>query len=305
MTDLVLSNLPVPLGHSGLSVSPLSWGMWRFRGDDVAASRRLVETALDAGMTLLDTADIYGPDNAERFGAAEALLGRVLKDAPELRARMVLASKGGIVMGVPYDSSPAYLTSAVEASLTRMGVDHIDLYQIHRPDTLAHPADVAQTLTRLKEAGKIGAVGTSNFTAAQTAALQAHLPFAIASIQVEFSPVAIAPLYDGTLDQALALGMAVMAWSPLGQGRLGDGATSGDAKAQAVREAIAVIAAREGVPASAVAYAWLMAHPARPIPIVGSQTASRIVEANRAFDVKLSRTDWYAVLTAARGERLP
>lgn len=305
MTELILSNHPVPLGKSGISVSPLSWGMWRFRGDDVAAARKRVEAALDAGMTLLDTADIYGPDNDEPFGAAEALLGRVLKDAPHLRDRMTLATKGGIVMGVPYDSSPAYLVSAVEASLTRMGVDHIDLYQIHRPDHLAHPAAVAETLSRLKDAGKIGAVGTSNHTVAQTRALQAHLPFAIASIQIELSPLAIAPLYDGTLDHAQESGMAVLAWSPLGQGRLGDETASADPKVLAVRECLAAIAAREGVPVSAVAYAWLMAHPAKPVPIVGSQTASRIAEANRAFDVQLSRADWYAVLTAARGERLP
>jgi predicted oxidoreductase len=305
MTELVLSNHPVPLGKSGMNVSPLSWGMWRFRGADVDAARRRVEAALDAGMTLLDTADIYGPDNDERFGAAEALLGKVLKEAPGLRSRMTLATKGGIVMGVPYDSSPAYLAKAVEASLTRMGVDHIDLYQIHRPDHLAHPADVAETLTRLKEAGKIGAVGTSNHTVAQTLALQAYLPFPIASIQIELSPLAIAPLYDGTVDHALETGLAVLAWSPLAQGRLGDGAESSDPKTIAVRAALETLAKREGVPLSAVAYAWLMAHPARPIPIIGTQTEARIAEANRALEVRLTRADWYAVLTAARGERLP
>ena len=99
--------------------------------------------------------------------------------------------------------------------------------------------------------------------------------------------------------------MAVLAWSPLAQGRLGDGVEASDLKAVAVREALGVLAKREGVPLSAVAYAWLMAHPARPIPIVGTQTETRIAEANRALEVRLNRADWYAVLTAARGERLP
>jgi aryl-alcohol dehydrogenase-like predicted oxidoreductase len=140
MTEITLSPKSRPLGKSGLSVSPMAWGMWRFAGNDVRAARERVEAALDAGMTLLDTADIYGPDNDEPFGASELLLGKVLAEAPGLRDRMVLASKGGIRMGVPYDSSPAYLVEAVDASLARLGVERIDLWQIHRPDMLAHPA---------------------------------------------------------------------------------------------------------------------------------------------------------------------
>ena len=292
------------LGKSSLSVSPLAWGMWRFSGDDVSAARRRVEAALEAGLTFLDTADIYGPDNNEPFGAAEALVGRVLKEAPHLRHQIVLASKGGIVMGASYDSSPAYLESAVEASLSRMGVEVIDLYQIHRPDHLAHPAEVALVLTRLRQAGKILEVGLSNHTSAQVAALQAHLSFPIACIQIEFSPLVVGSLYDGTLDQALETGMAVMAWSPLAQGRLADGPTTDD-RVPAVRLALDEIAARHGVSRTVAAYAWLLAHPSKPIPIVGSQRPGRIAEAPAALAVTLTRAEWYAVLTAARGAPLP
>jgi predicted oxidoreductase len=185
-----------------------------------------------------------------------------------------------------------------------MGVERIDLYQIHRPDTLTHPAAVAATLARLREAGKIGEVGLSNHTAAQVAALQAHLPFPLAAVQIEFSPLVIEPLYDGTLDQAQALGLAVLAWSPLAQGRLGDSLTT-DAKADAVRAALDKVAERTGVGRTAVAYAWLMQHPARVVPIVGSQQLERIREAATALDVQLSRAEWYEVLTAARGTPLP
>ena len=293
-----------PLGKSTLTTSPLAWGMWRFRGDEVAAAQGLVEAALDAGMTLLDTADIYGPDNNEPFGAAEALLGRVLKAAPHLRRRMTLASKGGIVMGVPYDSSPAYLEQAVEASLSRMGVERIDLYQIHRPDSLAHPAAVAETLTGLRKAGKIGEVGLSNHTAAQVAAVQAHLPFPLACVQVEFSALAIEPLSDGTLDQAMASGMGVLAWSPLAQGRLGI-STKGGARAEAVRQTLDAVALVKGVSRTAVAYAWILAHPSGAVPIIGTQQPERIVEATEALKVELSRAEWYAILTAARGTPLP
>lgn len=292
------------LGKSSLAVSPIAWGMWRFKGSDVKAARARVEAALAAGLTFLDTADIYGPDNDEPFGAAEALFGQVLKDAPQIRDQVVLASKGGIVMGTPYDSSAAYLESAVEASLSRMGIDKIDLYQIHRPDHLAHPAQVAQVLTRLRSAGKIGEVGLSNHTAAQVSALQAHLAFPIACVQIEFSPLVVGPLYDGTLDQALETGMGVMAWSPLAQGRLADGPST-DERVLAVRAELDRLAAAHGVSRTVAAYAWLLAHPAGPIPIIGSQQPERIAEAAKALAVQLTRPEWYAVLTAARGVPLP
>ncbi len=284
-------------------VSPLAWGMWRFRGDDLDGATTLVETALDTGITLFDTADIYGPDNGEPFGAAEALLGRVFARHPGLRDRMVLATKGGIEMGVPYNSSAAYLTSACEASLRRLGVDHIDLYQIHRPDSLAHPAEVARALDDLRHAGKIGEAGVSNHTPAQVAALVAHLPFKLATIQPEFSPLAIEPVSDGVLDQAMTLGLGVLAWSPLGQGRLG--VASAESRAGAVAAVLDALAADHGVSRAAMAYAWIMAHPARPIPIVGSQQPARIGEAAQALTVTLTRTEWYRVLTASRGLPLP
>ena len=280
-------------------VAPLAWGMWRYRGDDVRAARMLVETALETGMTLFDTADVYGPDNGEAFGAAESLLGRVFAEAPGLRDRMVLASKGGIVPGTPYNSSAAYLVEACEASLKRLRVERLDLYQIHRPDLLAHPAEVAEAFAKLRAAGKIAEAGVSNYTAAQARALGAHMPFALASTQPEFSPLAIAPLSDGVLDHALETGLAVLAWSPLGGGRL-----SADPRG-AVAQALDTLARREGVPLSAIAYAWIMAHPSGAIPIVGSQQPARIREAAAALKVRLTRADWYAVLTAARGEPLP
>ena len=311
MSEITLSSQPRLLGKSGLLVSSLAWGMWRFAGDDVAAARVRVEAALAAGITLFDTADIYGPDNDEPFGAAELLLGKVFAEAPALRQRMVLASKGGIRMGVPYDSSPAYLVEAVDASLSRLGLDRIDLWQIHRPDLLAHPADVAATLESLVLAGKIGAVGVSNHTPAQVAALTAHLTIPLVSTQPEFSALATATLFDGTLDQAMADNIAVLAWSPLGQGRLGEGdprpgrGQPADAQALRVQAALDVHAAKYGVGRAAVAYAWIMAHPARPIPIVGSQNPARIAESADAYKVGFTRAEWYAILSASLGEDLP
>lgn len=291
-----------PLGKDGLTIPPLAWGLWRFQGNDLRAARGRVDAALASGLDLFDTADIYGPDNGEPFGAAEALLGRVFSEAPHVRDAIVLATKGGIELGAPYNSSADYLVGACEASLKRLRVDTIDLYQIHRPDLLAHPAEVAATLEKLRQAGKIREAGVSNHTPAQVAALQAHLNFSLVSIQPEFSPLALLPLTDGTIDQAMQQGLAVLAWSPLAGGRLM--AREGE-RAGAVAAALSQVATRAGVEISAAAYAWIMVHPAAPIPLVGTQSPARIRAASDAFKVMFSREEWYAVLVAARGEKLP
>ncbi len=291
-----------PLYAGGPNVSSVAWGMWRFAGDDLAAAEAKIVAALDAGVSLFDTADIYGPDNGEPFGAAEALLGRVLARNRNLASRMVLATKGGIVMGVPYDSSASYLQSAIDASLKRMGVAHVALWQIHRPDMLTHPAEVASALAAAHKAGKIGAVGVSNFTPSQVDALAAHSSLPIVSCQPEFSPLAIAPLTNGILDQAMAKGMAVLAWSPLGGGRLGD---PRDERSRAVAKALDTKATESGVSRAAAAYSWIMAHPSRPIPIVGTQKPARISEIPDAFKPRWTRAEWYGVLVASMGEPLP
>lgn len=109
------SNLPIPLGQSGLASSPLAWGMWRLAGEDTRGGRACIDAALAAGITLFDTADVYGCDGPGGFGSAETLFGRALGEAPELRSRMVIATKGGIMPGIPYDSSARYLAEAVDA----------------------------------------------------------------------------------------------------------------------------------------------------------------------------------------------
>ncbi len=185
---------------------------------------------------------------------------------------MVLSSKGGIVPGVPYDSSADYLVAACEASLHRLGTDHLDLFQVHRPDVLAHPAEVARALETLVASGKVRAIGVSNYTPTQTAALVAHLQIPLASMQPEFSPLVLDPLADGTLDLAMQHGISVLAWSPLAGGRLGE--PGDDERAQRVCAELDAQAQRFGVSRAAATYAWIMAHPAGIIPIVGSQQAT-------------------------------
>lgn len=300
MTSLVRSG-PRALGSVG-SVGPISYGQWRYTTDDVNQAQQLVETALDVGMTLIDTADVYGLDwGGTGFGEVEALLGRVLGQASQLRERMVLATKGGIRPPVPYDSSDEWLTQACHDSLRRLGVETIDLYQVHRPDVYTHPADVAATLTALREAGSIREVGVSNHTVAQTVALQSHLPFALVSTQPEFSALALDPLRDGTFDHCMATGVVPLAWSPLAGGRLASGA---DLRPELVA-VLDGLAAREGVERSHVALAFVMAHPSAPIAIVGTQNPARITGSMRALDVSLDRADVYAIVQAAEGVPLP
>ncbi|NJB90623.1 putative oxidoreductase [Sphingopyxis italica] len=276
--------------------------MWRFAGVDLATARARIDAAFEAGVTLFDTADIYGFDTPGGFGSAETLLGDVFAEAPGRREAMVLATKGGIIPGVPYDSSAPYLASAIDASLRRLRTDRVELWQIHRPDLLAHPQEIARTLEDAHAAGKVGAIGVSNFTPAQTSALARFLPVPLVSHQSEFSPLHLAPLFDGLFDQSMEQGMAFLAWSPLGGGRLGDPA---DERGRAIAALLDAKAAEYGVSRAAATYSWVMAHPARPIPIVGTQKVERIGEIPQAFIPRWTRAEWYAVLQIAMGERLP
>jgi len=285
-----------------LRVGPLGFGCWRLVAMSAAEARERVEAALDAGMNLVDTADVYGLDwGGDGFGAAERLLGEVLRDAPELRDRMVLASKGGIRPPVPYDSSRAGLVAACEASLERLGVECIDLYQVHRPDLFAHPAEVAAALADLREAGKIREAGVSNHTPAQVEALAAHLPFPLASTQPEFSVAQLGPVRDGTFDQCMRLGLAALAWSPLAGGRV----VSGQDLSHELISTLDRLAEREGVDRATIAVAFVLAHPARPVAILGTMDPERIRNAPRVLSVALDRADVYDIFQTAEGEPLP
>ena len=292
---------PRQLGALG-PVGPLAYGLWRFTNDDVAAAQRLVETALEAGLRLFDTSDVYGYDwGGTGFGQVEEILGRVIAAAPALRERMVLATKGGIVPPAPYDSSPQYLRSACEASLRRLRVDVVDLYQIHRPDLYSHPADVAETLTALRDSGKIREVGVSNHTVAQVEALAAHLPFPLVTTQPEFSALRLEPMRDGTFDHCMRTGVVPLAWSPLAGGAL----ATGEGVAPELLGVLDALAEREGVDRTAIALAFVLAHPSAPVAIIGSQNPQRIAASAAALGVRLDRHDVYQIVQASEGAPLP
>ena len=287
---------------AGTSVGRLSFGCWRLTDPDLGRCADLVETAVGLGMNLVDNADVYGLDWGGRgWGTCEEMLGAVLRSRPGLRDRIVLATKGGIVPGVPYDSSAGYLTAACEASLRRLDVDVIDLYQIHRPDPFTHPAEVADALTRLCERGLVRAVGVSNHTASQTRALRTHLGDRLVTTQPEFSALALAPLTDGTFDLCAETGLVPLAWSPLGGGRLATGAGVRGELLGALDE----IAAKRGVSRAVVAVAFVLSHPTAPVAILGTQSAERLRELSASASLVLDRAEVYRIIEASTGEPLP
>ncbi len=294
-----------PLGQSSLRSFPLAYGCWRFAGTDVRSAREKIEAAVEAGINLFDHADIYGGN-----GAAEELFGHVLAEVPHLRDSILIATKCGVVPGVPYDSSRAHILRAAEGSLRRLRLDVIDLYQIHRPDALAHPQDVAAALTQLRDEGKIREVGVCNCSMSQFGTLQSFLPFPIATHQPELSAWWIEPFRNGLLDHCMRARVTPLAWSPLAGGHLCLSVEAARTKTDGERLAALIaclerIAARQAVPRSAVALAFLLAHPAGIVPIIGTQRPERIRASVAALRVHLSRTDWYEIFAASQGRKLP
>lgn len=282
-------------------VAPLALGTWRLVGavEDALAA---MEAALEAGMNLLDTADVYGLDHGGAgFGAVEETVGGVLRRAPSLRESVVLTTKGGIDPGVPYDSSARHLRSACEASLRRLGVEHVDLYLVHRPDPFTHPSALVESLEDLRAAGKIGAWGLSNHTAFQHDSVM-HLGGGhYVAHQLEYSAASLGTLTDGTLDRCLRDDVLPLAWSPLAGGRL----LSGEGVRGELVEVLDRLATREDVDRATVALAFVLAHPARPVAIIGSTRPDRIASTTRALGVSLTRSDVYDIVEASTGEPLP
>lgn len=316
-TSNLVRTEPRRLGPDGARVGPLALGLWRFTGTDVGQNAALIEAGLGLGMNLVDTADVYGLDwGGTGFGSCEENLGAVLRARPDLRDRIVLATKGGIVPPVPYDSGAAAMRSACEASLARLGTDRVDLYQVHRPDMFTHPAEVAAALDGLVADGLVGAVGVSNYTPAQTRALAAHLDAPLVSTQPEYSAACLDPLRDGTLDLCSEMGMVPLAWSPLAGGRLmaqvppagerlmtqadGDGSLRPELLATLDR-----LAERDGVDRAAVCVAFVLAHPTAPVAIVGTQQPERLAALQAALRVQLDRNDVYDIVEASEGQPLP
>ncbi len=296
------------LGPTDIKVGVIAYGNWRFAGSSLEDADTKIRTALDYSMNLIDTADIYGFGEPAGFGGAEERLGEVLSMDKGLRDQMILATKGGIIPPRPYDSSYDYLMEAMDNSLSRLRTDYVDLYQIHRPDLIVPWAEQARALNDIVKFGKARHVGVSNFTVAQTRALQAHLDVPLITLQPEFSALEQSTLTDGILDYAGETDAAVLAWSPLAGGRLATGKleTQDDPDMFGrIINAIDNLAEKHAASRSQIALAFARRAQANVIPIIGTQKIERIAEAAAAADIELDARDYYDLVEAYRGVGMP
>jgi predicted oxidoreductase len=288
-----------------LSLSRMVYGMWRLAEDSDASPAHVqakVEACLAQGITTMDQADIYGGYTAE------AVLGGAFKAAPDLRDKVELVTKCGIVAPAGrhaaaqvkhYDTSRAHIEASVEASLRDMATDRIDLLLIHRPDPMMDPRETGAALDALVASGKVRAVGVSNFQPHDFTLLQSAMSERLVTNQIEISLVASDPFRDGQIAFLQERGVAPMAWSPLAGGAL---FASGHPE---LNSRLRAIAADLGADPAAVAVAWLLAHPAGILPVMGTNSLPRIARLTEAFDVAMDRQVWFDLYTAGLGHEVP
>lgn len=289
--------------NNELSFSRLVYGMWRVADDDntsVAHVTAKIDACLDQGITTFDQADIYGGY------VAEAVLGAALKGNTSLRNRMEIVTKCDIVAPVGryedapvkyYDTSRAHIERSVENSLRDMAIDHIDLLLIHRPDPMMNANETGAALDDLVSSGKVRAVGVSNFRPWDWDLLQSAMATPLVTNQIEISLSEIAPFTNGDIAFHQRQDHAMMAWSPLGGGALMTG--DGDVAQVADR-----LAAKYNVDRAAIAVAFLLAHPAKILPVLGTNNLDRIARISDAMNANLTRPEWFELYTAALGHEV-
>ncbi len=277
------------------------------------------EAALIAGITLFDHADIYGA------GTCEEVFKACLAAHPEARANIQIWSKGGIrpSQSTDFNLTSDYLRGALENSLQRLGIEHLDLYQMHRPDMLAHPKDTATFLNDALKTQKIGAVGVSNYFPEQTRALQKYLDAPIVSNQFEINALRLVPFYegwtmpkydgysgdvgvvgDGLLDFCMTHEITPLAYAPLAKSTLSKNDSS-DGREKDVQDVLSDLALKYEATSGQIALAWLRTHPSGIIPVVGSNNPAHIFEAAQKSELRLTHEEWYRVFTASWSRRMP
>ena len=291
-----------------LEVSRIVWGLWRLMDWQMPADKLLkqVEEALELGVSTFDHADIYGDYNCE------AAFGKALRLKPQLREKMQLVSKCGIKLVssryperklAHYDTSYAHIIERVEASLKNLQTDYLDLLLIHRPDPLMDPADTARAFQQLQEEGKVRHFGVSNFTPAQYEMLDAFFPGKLLTNQVEISAYCLEHFQNGNMDFFLKKKIHPMAWSPVGGGSLFNPT---DEKGKRLHQQLHTLAEKKGLEdIDTLLYAWLLKHPAKIIPIVGSGKIERLRRAVASLKVELSREEWFEIWVASQGHPVP
>lgn len=302
----------ISLGNGVLEAPEIGLGCMRITElGSVKAVRELIDTAMDCGINFFDHANIYAKGEAERiFGEAVS---------PSLRERMIIQSKCGIRPGICYDFSKQHILESADTSLKRLKTDYIDLFLLHRPDTLMEPEEVAEAFDTLERQGKVRFFGVSNQNAAQIELLNHYCGNRIIVDQLQFS-IAHCDIIDsglnvnvhndagvvrdgGILEYCRLKRITIQAWSPFQYGMF-EGVFVDSDKFPELNRLLRELADKYHVSRNAIAVAWILRHPARIQTIVGSTNRQRIAEISQASDVALTREEWYALYMAA-GKQLP
>jgi predicted oxidoreductase len=324
-------NAKLPLNKHGFSSSQLVLGCMGLGGDwdrspltaaDVKKAHEAVDAALSIGINMFDHANIY------TIGKAEQAFGQVLKERPELRDAIILQTKCGIrfaesdVIPGRFDFSKEHILSSVDASLSRLGVEKIDILLLHRPDPLVDPEEVAEAFSKLKASGKVGRFGVSNMSGGQMRFLQAHLDEPLVANQLEMSLLKtdwldagvhvnqeegkLASFPDGTMEYCRMENVQLQAWSPLARGLFGGRDVSGEsATVQATAALVRSMAEERGVSREAIVLAFLHRHPAHIQPVIGTANPERIKACGDVSKVELTREEWYHLYVTSRGRPMP
>ncbi|HRH98320.1 MAG TPA: aldo/keto reductase [Prosthecobacter sp.] len=292
--------------------SRLVYGTWRIL-DDADKSNCTPQALLnrfkactDLGITTLDTAEIYGGYHVEEA------IGGALKLDPAFRSQIEIVTKCGIYVPCEfhperkvahYNVTAARIIKSTEKSLRLMGIDEIDLLLVHRPDWLTSADETAEGLNKLLKDGKIRSAGVSNYNVHQFELLNSRMDQPLVTNQIEFSLLHMDPIYDGTADQCQRHRILPMAWSPLAQGALMEPKDPAAVRLQA--KGAELSAKYDGATLDQLAYAWIMAHPSCPLPIIGTNKLDRIKAVVKAAAIQLEREDWYGLWEAAQGHGVP
>lgn len=299
-----------------------SWDGSAFTDAERSRAVRLVTTAVEQGINFFDHADIYAR------GQSEAVFGEVLQQVPDLRDGMIIQSKCGIrfkddpELGVParYDFSYEHIVRSVEGSLRRLRTDRLDILLLHRPDPLVEPEEVARAFDELQGSGKVRYFGVSNHTPGQMALLQRTVEQPLVANQLELSLLHHHMMNEGvianqeggqytaaagTLDYCRLHSIMVQAWSPVARGHLFNPPEGADERVRATAALVATLAEEKATTKEAIVLGWLLRHPVGIQPIIGTTNVDRLVASCAVDAVTLSREEWYALFTAARGESVP
>ena len=287
-----------------LSFSQIIYGMWRLsEAEDTSPAhvQAKIEACLEQGITTMDQADIYGGYEAEE------VFGNALKAAPHLKDKIEVVTKCDIlipagrysgVSGKFYDTSRAHIVASVDHSLRLMNIDRIDTLLIHRPDPFMDHHETGAALDEVIASGKVRAVGVSNFKLHDWTLLQSAMKNQLVTNQIELSLSAHHGFTNGDVAYLQERNIPIMAWSPLGGGELMTGKGP-------IQDAMSKVAAANGVDNGAVAVAWLLAHPANIMSVMGTNNLDRIGKLSDALKVKMDRETWFELYTAALGAEVP